>query len=292
MKYVVFGGTGTLGTETIRQLLDDYETELVTCVSRCELKQKNLLAHFRNKKLRCFLADIRDRQATLDAVPDGTDTVFHFAALKHVDTGEAFPAEFIKTNTIGSINVADAAAAAKAKFCILSSTDKAVEPINAYGMTKGLAEKIFFSMNNRRKPLYSVYRWGNVFGSRGSAIESFSLSLKSSRSVDITHKDMTRFWIRIEDAVKFMLSTYKKASLHSPMIPPIKAASLLTIIEKMSDKMGIKEPRLRTVGLRPGEKIHESLLSDCDGKSVRMSSDGCPQMTSKELDSLFVGLPI
>lgn len=288
MKYVIFGGTGTLGTETTRQLLQEKSTESILCVSRDELKQKKMRMAFSDPRLKFQISDIRDLEATKRCVAEGSDTVFHFAALKHVDLGEVFPEEFIKTNTLGSINVGVAAQDAKARYCILSSTDKAVDPINAYGMTKGLAEKVFFASNEHGSSTrFSVYRWGNVFGSRGSAIDSFKESLIKEKQVKITDLEMTRFWIRIEDAVKFMLWTYESASKTGAMIPPIKCCPVVRIVSELAESLNIPEYTTTEVGLRPGEKIHEVLGSaHTRGCMASFNSKNSEQMTDAEIRAM------
>lgn len=289
MRFVIFGGTGSLGTETIKQLLSSYETKTILCVSRDELKQARLKKEINDKRLSFQLTDVRDADAVKRCIPEEIDSVFHFAALKHVDIGEEFPEEFIKTNVLGTINIAKAAKDARVKFCALSSTDKAVDPINTYGMTKGIAEKLFFSLNPC-STRFSVYRWGNVFGSRGSAIHSFVGGLKGKREVDITDPRMTRFWIKIADAAKFMLSTYKTASLKEAMIPPIKACSIVRVVDALASKLDIKSYNVNVVGIRPGEKIDEALVSShqvgpihsslCD---IQMTDDELLQMVAEEI---------
>lgn len=289
MRVVIFGGTGTLGTETIRQLLEFPHLKSIVSVSRDELKQKQMAGKLKDPRLTFHIADIRDADATLRSIPDGTDLVFHFAALKHVDMGEKFPVEFIKTNTLGTVNVANASIDKNVSYCILSSTDKAVDPINAYGMTKGLAEKILFSLNDTPNcpTRFSVYRWGNVFGSRGSAIEAFRASLSQRQEVDLTHPEMTRFWIRIEDAVRFMLSTYPSASRTGAMIPPIKCCKLTRIIDEIAQCLGVLNYQVNNMGMRPGEKIHEVLGSLHTGK-IPFSSENSVQMSDKEIREMVM----
>jgi UDP-N-acetylglucosamine 4,6-dehydratase/5-epimerase len=231
MKAVIVGGTGTLGHELIRQLYNSCSS--IVSVSRCELKQKELKDEF--PKVVTVLGDIRDKQSLLKPFKNA-DVVFHVAALKHIEVMEENPEECIKTNVIGTLNVCDAAEEAGVKRVVFSSTDKAVLPINIYGMAKAVSEKIMLSRG------HIVYRWGNVANSRGAATHYFKRAIENNEPVNLTHPDMTRFWIRIEDAVKFMIDTYKTAS-------------------------GIMIPNIRITDLRPGEKLHESILPDVTSKN-------------------------
>lgn len=279
MRYLIVGGTGTLGRALIRELLEKPDSE-IRCVSRCELKQKELKDEFKSSRLTCYLGDVKDI-SSLHRPMAGVDVVFHVAALKHVDTGEYNPEETIKTNVLGTINVADACEQAGVKYCVFSSTDKAVEPINLYGMTKAISEKVLLRRNRvQTKTQYAVYRWGNVTGSRGSAIPIFLQAIRSNKPIPITDFEMTRFWIRIEDAVSFMLKTYQTSDGLAVMIPPIKAASVTTVVEVLAKLDGKNAVEFEKVGLRPGEKIHEALESG-------FYSDIAPQYTHDELELLL-----
>lgn len=282
MKVLIAGGTGTLGRALTKRLLENEQTTVV-CLSRDELKQKEMERDFRNHpRLHFCIGDIRDR-SVLDRAFVGVDTIFHVAALKHVDTLELNPEESVKTNILGTMNIADAAVAAGVKYVVFSSTDKAVAPINAYGMSKGIAEKILFQRNaTQSKTRFSVYRWGNVLSSRGSVIPNFVTALKEGREVPITDFRMSRFWLRIQDAVEFMSSTYSIASAHSPMIPPIKAAPVTEVVHALGELIGVV-PMTKKVPIRPGEKIHESLMPDFS------SDDPAHQYVRSELKDLLRG---
>jgi UDP-N-acetylglucosamine 4,6-dehydratase len=261
MKYVVLGGTGTLGKAIIRQLSFQDYSEIV-CYSRCELKQKQMQKEFKSfPRLSFRLGDIRSYDNLLPAI-HGADVIFHVAALKHVDVLEENPEESIQTNILGTLNVADAAINSGVKRVIFSSTDKAVDPINVYGMCKGISEKVLLRRNEIQSDTrFSIYRWGNVLGSRGSVLQSFIDSLKKEKRVYITHSEMTRFWIRIEDAVRFIFDTYPTDSGQHVLIPPIKSAPLSALIRILAELIGIKDFEFVTTGLRRGEKIHETLRS-------------------------------
>lgn len=258
-RFLIVGGTGTLGRETTRRLLE--QGHEVVCVSRCELKQKETQAAFKNSSLSFILGDIRDREKMM-RVCRGYQAVFHFAALKHVEVMEDNPDESVKTNINGTMNVADACIENRVPHMVFSSTDKAVDPVNVYGFSKALSERILLQRNRvQRRTQFSVFRWGNVVGSRGSAILSFAQTLRDEGKAYITDPGMSRFWIKIEDAVEFMLSQYSTAPRDAVCIPPIKSASLPDVIEATASIIGVTSYQLKNVGLRPGEKLHEALRS-------------------------------
>lgn len=261
MIFTIVGGTGTLGTEFIKQLGIGHE---IRCVSRCELKQQELRAKYPHVQM--YLGDIRDAKSLRKPFKNA-DVVFHVAALKHVDVMEANPEECVKTNILGTINVCDVAEEMKVKRVIFSSTDKAVSPINVYGMAKGISEKIMLDRG------HLVYRWANVLFSRGAATHYFARNIRLNQPVNLTHPDMSRFWIRIEDAVQFVLATYKDGS--GVMIPAMKAAPVMDLIHAIGLVVG-NVPNIRVTELRPGEKIHESIMEG-------VSSNNSPQYTIKEL---------
>ena len=265
MNYLVIGGTGTLGGALIGELLKE-PGAFVRCLSRCELKQKELKAQFPTDQLECVIGDIADIESIWRPMR-GMDTVFHVAALKHVDTIEDNPEAAVKTNIQGTINVAKAAELAAVKYVAFSSTDKAVDPINVYGMTKGISERILLRRNEvQSETHYSVFRWGNVVGSRGSVVHAFAKTLKEEGRAYITSAEMTRFWIRIEDAVRFMLTNYRNAPKNAPLIPAIRAASVLELIAAIAQVVGVDNYSLKEVGLRKGEKLHEVLMSQHFGE--------------------------
>lgn len=271
---IILGGTGTLGTALARELLINPSTH-ITVLSRGEHKQKQMAADFNyDPRISFVIGDIRDRDALLSNLA-GFDLCFHVAALKHVDTGEYNPEEFVKTDTIGTINVADAAVFNRIPHVVFSSTDKAVDPANLYGCCKLISEKILFARNKRQKHTrFSVFRWGNVASSQGSVIPLFIKSIKERGEYSITHPDMTRFWIKIDEAVRFMISNYKSAPTDRVMIPPIKSAKVSVVAEAIADLLGIQKPECKITGVRPGEKIHE-LLSSIHTDLPPISSEAC-----------------
>lgn len=279
-SYVLFGGTGTLGRETVRQLLSRPGTGLIRIVSRDELKQKQMAAEFSSQRLEFRLGDIRDFESIRDTVSTGSD-IFHFAALKHIDVCEENPEEAIRTNILGSMNVVRAARAAHARMCVFSSTDKAVDPINLYGMCKGISERLMLAQNGSGMTQFSVFRWGNVAASRGSFLPEIVARLKAGESIPVTHPHMSRFWIRIEDAVSFMLRRYQDASTTEAEIPPMRAATLMSVINTAASLLDVATLRVHQVGMRKGEKLHEAITSS--HSLLPVDSQSCEQYSREEL---------
>jgi UDP-N-acetylglucosamine 4,6-dehydratase len=207
---LITGGTGSLGKALVSQLLTNRTVRRIAVFSRDELKQHNMRAEFGDdSRLRWFIGDVRDLERLKRAF-HGVDYVIHAAALKQVDTGEYNPMEFIKTNVLGSQNVIDAAIETGVKRVVALSTDKASSPINLYGATKLTADKLFVAANNYGHTYgttFSVVRYGNVMGSRGSVIPFFQQLASEGKTLPITDFRMTRFWISIEHAVKFVLDS-------------------------------------------------------------------------------------
>lgn len=281
MRYLIIGGTGTLGKTLTKKLSVDPHNEIV-CYSRDELKQQEMKKLFPN--VRYIIGDIRDKPALVAAM-FGVDTVFHVAALKHVDVVEHNPTEAVKTNVFGTVNVAEAAMECMVSHVVFSSTDKAVLPINIYGMTKAISERYLLGLNEgQQNTKFSVYRWGNVVGSRGSVVHSFADCIKENKVVPITHQEMTRFWINIEDATDFMLKTYVHASCNDVMIPEMKASSVLELAKAVHSVIDAKNGfETAEIGIRPGEKIHECLYSSHDHC---LRSDTADRYSMDELISL------
>ena len=254
--YFITGGSGTLGEAFTRKAIENGKT--VTCFSRCELKQKQLAFRLNSKLVKYVIGDIRDAKA-INRAMRGHTSVFHFAALKHVDTCEVHPEEAMKTNVQGTINVLDACENNKVASLVFSSTDKAVDPINAYGYSKALGEKLVLARNGSFD--VNVYRWGNVIGSRGSVIPMIVKTLISETPhVKLTDLEMTRFWIKIQDAVDFIWSTFRD-NKDQVLVPKIKAATLPAIVEASAKILGVKSYEVKIIGNRGGEKLHERLWS-------------------------------
>jgi len=261
---LITGGTGTLGKSLVERLLKESNIRRIAIFSRDELKQHDLRIHFKNDpRLRWFLGDIRDLERLKRAL-HGVDFVIHAAALKQVDTGEYNPMEFIKTNVLGSQNVIDASIDTGVKRVVALSTDKASSPINLYGATKLTADKLFVAANNysyRYGTTFSVVRYGNVMGSRGSVIPLFKDLAQQGKPLPVTDLRMTRFWISIEDAVKFVLDSLEMMTggeLYVPRIPSMKIIDLARAVSS--------ESKLEEIGMRPGEKLHEEMISSDDSR--------------------------
>ena len=283
MKYLILGGTGTLGRELIKQLLAAPETEEIRIFSRDEFKQSQMKNDHQDHRLRFYLGDIRTRQSM--AIPmTGVDIVYHVAALKQIDTLEDNPLESVYTNIFGTINVAQMAINKRVKFVCFSSTDKAVDPINVYGMCKGVSEKIlhYYNKNNDRTR-FNIFRWGNVLGSRGSFLHLLEDKISKGEAIPITDIGMTRFWILIQDAVSFMIENSSEGG--GVFIPPIKSAPLVRVIKSYIKLKGLdpEEFKFEQIGIRPGEKIHERLISSEEHPYKGFSGTIENQFTENEL---------
>jgi len=262
---LVTGGTGSFGKKFVKTCLDKYRPKKIIVFSRDELKQSEMEKEFSDNKytqLRYFIGDVRDLSRLKMAVR-GVDIIVHAAALKHVPIAEYNPFEFIKTNIIGAQNIIEASLDINSKVSkvVALSTDKAAAPINLYGATKLASDKLFISANNikgDKKTKFSVVRYGNVMGSRGSVLEYFQ-SCKNKKSLNITDSKMTRFNISIKEGVDFVifaLETMWGGELFIPKIPAYKITDLAKSVAP-----GVKH---KIVGIRPGEKISEEMLTATD----------------------------
>ena len=261
---LITGGTGSLGKALVEYLLRETKIRRIAIFSRDELKQQHLRTQFQDDpRLRWFLGDVRDLDRLKRAF-HGVDYVIHAAALKQVDTGEYNPMEFIKTNVLGSQNVIDASIDAGVKRVLALSTDKASSPINLYGATKLTADKLFVAANNYSftyGTTFAVVRYGNVMGSRGSVIPFFREMAAQGKPLPITDLRMTRFWISIESAVEFVIDSLEMMSggeLYVPRIPSMKIIDLANAV--------VPGAKLIEIGMRPGEKLHEEMISADDSR--------------------------
>lgn len=276
----ILGGTGTLGQELTRQISQTFPDVRITILSRDEHKQASMMKLYPN--CRYVVGDICDK-VSIAPFLDKVDAVFHVAALKHVDIMERNVRQCFRTNVEGSVNAMDLSYSGDCRYFVFSSTDKAVDPINAYGYAKGMAEKYLYDFNYRQSHTkFSCYRWGNVLGSTGSAIPYFIKSLKENGSVSITDRRMTRFWIPIEWAVTYMLYTFMDAHPDRAMIPPtMKAATLMRVVSIIAHLLDIKLYTVNDIGLRAGEKLHEAMTSQWSDRFL--DSSNAEQYTDYEL---------
>ena len=285
----ILGGTGTLGQALVRHIRQELPDLAITIVSRDEHKQAAMRKHW--PELEYVLGDIR-RPETFKRAMKRKDVVFHVAALKHVDILEENPHEAYKTNVEGTLNAACLAEANNVPYFLFSSTDKAVDPINAYGYSKAMAEKILFDLNKKQVTTrFSVYRWGNVIGSQGSVIPTFVKMLREQRKVRVTDPEMTRFWLPIEWTTRFMLRTFPEAYLDRAMVlPMMKAAKVTQVIESLASIIGVTSYDIDVIGMRPGEKLHEVMYSQHD--NLELSSDNAVEFEKRELIELLTPLVV
>ena len=255
---LITGGTGSLGQALTKRLLS-LDVKTVRIFSRNESKQVEMESSIKSNKLRFLLGDVKDLPRLKQALED-VDFVFHTAALKHVPKIEYNPFEAIKTNVIGSQNVIEACAHNHVKKAICISTDKAVAPLNAYGATKRLMEKLFVSANNYQsdQTKFITARYGNVFATSGSVVPKFIEQIKSKRKITVTDSKMTRFNITMNDALDFILNAVKIGQGSEIFVPLLKSYSITTISEALSDIFG--KTKQKIIGIRPGEKLHEVLI--------------------------------
>ena len=257
---LITGGTGSFGKAFMRYALENLGPKRLIVFSRDELKQYEARAMFGDDpRIRWFIGDIRDRER-LHRAFRGVDYVVHAAALKQVDTAEYNPFEFVKTNVLGSQNVIDAAIDEGVRKVVALSTDKASSPINLYGATKLTADK--------QETQLAVVRYGNVMGSRGSVVPFFRERVKTGLPLPITHPDMTRFWITLDQAVQFVVDSFDQmhgGELYVPRIPSMKLTDLV-------DAIAPGYPT-EVMGIRPGEKMHEEMISADDShRTVRQAT--------------------
>lgn len=265
---LITGGTGSFGKAFLNFLLSkNTSVRKIIIFSRDEYKQSKIKAEFGDKYndiIRFFIGDVRDSQRLKSALT-GVDILIHAAALKQVPAAEYNPMEFIKTNVIGSQNIVESSLEANVKKVILLSTDKASSPINLYGATKLCADKLFISANNikgNKDIVFSVVRYGNVMGSRGSVVKIFEDQLKKFGKVYLTHPDMTRFNILMQDAIKLVLWAIENSLGGELIVPKLHSFYVKDLANLISNN------KYEISGVRPGEKIHEEMISESDSRNT------------------------
>lgn len=259
---LITGGTGSFGQKITEVLLEDYSPKKIRIYSRGELLQYQMEQKFKDKRLSFFIGDVRDEQRLYRAM-NGVDLVIHAAALKHVPACEYNPLEAVKTNIGGSANVINSAIDNRVKKVMVISTDKAVHPVNLYGATKMVAEKVTIQGNSYSGfggTMFSCVRYGNVIGSRGSVIPLFKEQEKSG-ILTLTDPRMTRFWITLEQGVQFVLTSIERMTGGEIFVPKLPSMRLIDLATTISP--GIKQV---FTGIRPGEKIHELLLTEDEAR--------------------------
>jgi UDP-N-acetylglucosamine 4,6-dehydratase len=254
---LVTGGTGSFGRQFVRTILSRFKPTKLIVYSRDELKQSEMQQEFDTDSMRYFIGDVRDRDRLILAM-QGVDYVVHAAALKQVPAAEYNPMECIKTNIHGAENVIQAAFACDVDKVIALSTDKAANPINLYGATKLASDKLFVAANNMagaHRTRFSVVRYGNVVGSRGSVVPLFRRLIEQrANHLPITDPRMTRFWITLQQGVDFVLSTFERMKGGEIFVPKIPSVKIADLAAAMAPSLPLK-----IVGIRPGEKLHETM---------------------------------
>jgi UDP-N-acetylglucosamine 4,6-dehydratase len=262
---LITGGTGSFGKQFARIILEEFIPKKVIIYSRDEFKQFEMQKRFSQydqTKLRYFIGDVRDKER-LSRAMYGVDYVVHAAALKQVPAMEYNPAEAIKTNVIGAMNVIDCSIGNKVKKVIALSTDKACNPLNLYGATKLCSDKLFVAGNHyagSEGTRFAVVRYGNVVGSRGSVIPFFNERRKTG-VLPVTDKRMTRFWITLEQGVRFVVKNFERMHGGEIFIPKIPSMNIMDLAAAIAP-----ECKIEIVGIRPGEKLHEVMISEDDSK--------------------------
>jgi UDP-N-acetylglucosamine 4,6-dehydratase len=261
---LITGGTGSFGSKFVEIALRELDPRRLVVLSRDELKQSEMAKRIPDPRLRFFLGDVRDPQRLRRAF-EGIDVVVHAAALKQVPAAEYNPFEAVKTNILGAANVIDAALDTGVQRVIALSSDKAANPINLYGATKLCSDKMFVAANaysGGHKSRFSVVRYGNVVGSRGSVVPFF-LERRASGVLPITDRRMTRFWITLDQGVRFVISSTQRMHGGEIFVPKIPSMRIVDLAAALAP-----ECRLEVVGIRPGEKLHEVMVPEDDARST------------------------
>lgn len=258
---LVTGGTGSFGKKFTKKALE-LDAKKVIIFSRDELKQYEMKQEFHDSRLRFFIGDVRD-QERLNRAFDGVDIVIHAAAMKHVDACEYNPFEAVKTNINGAQNIIEAAIDRGVEKVIALSTDKACSPVNLYGATKLASDKLFVAANayvGEKKTRFSVVRYGNVVGSRGSVVPFFK-KVKETGILPITDERMTRFWITLEHGVQFVIENLERMQGGEIFVPKIPSMKVIDLAKAIAP-----ECKIEVIGIRPGEKLHEAMITEDDAR--------------------------
>ncbi|MGE7110304.1 UDP-N-acetylglucosamine 4,6-dehydratase (inverting) [Lysinibacillus sp. NPDC047702] len=258
---LVTGGTGSFGKKFVKQALK-LNVKKIIIFSRDELKQYEMRQQFHDERIRFFIGDVRDKERLVRAF-DGVDIVVHAAAMKHVDACEYNPFEAIKTNIHGAQNIIEAAIDCGVEKVIALSTDKACSPVNLYGATKLASDKLFVAANSyvgSKKTGFSVVRYGNVAGSRGSVVPFFK-QVRETGTIPVTDHRMTRFWITLDQGVQFVIDSLERMHGGEIFVPKISSMKVMDLAKAIAPDCDIE-----IVGIRPGEKLHEAMIMEDDAR--------------------------
>ena len=257
---LITGGTGSFGNAVLRRFLDSDISE-IRIFSRDEKKQDDMRKKYYNPKIKFYIGDVRDYQSVLNAVR-GVDYIFHAAALKQVPSCEFYPLEAVKTNVLGTENVLEAAINCGVGRVVCLSTDKAVYPINAMGISKAMMEKVAVAKSRSSgNTIINITRYGNVMASRGSVIPLFINQIRSGEPITITDPDMTRFMMTLDDAVNLVLFAFEHGNSGEVIVQKAPAATIETLARALSDLLKLPDYPINIIGTRHGEKLYEALLS-------------------------------
>ena len=257
---LITGGTGSFGNAVLRRFLDS-ELREIRILSRDEKKQDDMRKKYNNPKLKFYIGDVRDYQSVLNAVR-GVDFIYHAAALKQVPSCEFHPLEAVKTNVLGTENVLEAAISCGVKRVVCLSTDKAVYPINAMGISKAMMEKVIVAKSrSSNATVITATRYGNVMASRGSVIPLFVDQIRAGKPITITDPNMTRFMMTLDDAVDLVLYAFEHGKPGEIFVQKAPAATIEVLGKALTQLMGKPEHEIRIIGTRHGEKLYEALLS-------------------------------
>ncbi|TIC78982.1 polysaccharide biosynthesis protein [Crenobacter intestini] len=259
-KLIITGGTGSFGNAVLRRFLDSDLAE-IRILSRDEKKQDDMRKRYNNPKLKFYIGDVRDYQSVLNAVR-GVDFIYHAAALKQVPSCEFHPMEAVKTNVLGTENVLEAAINCGVSRVVCLSTDKAVYPINAMGISKAMMEKVVVAKSrSSSNTVICATRYGNVMASRGSVIPLFTQQIRAGQALTITDPAMTRFMMTLDDAVDLVLYAFEHGNPGDIFVQKAPAATIETLARALTDLLGVPDHPINIIGTRHGEKLYEALLS-------------------------------
>ena len=287
-KILITGGTGSWASELVRQIIDSEDIAEIRIYSRGEHRQVEMKRAFSKKldKLRFIIGDVRDEERMSIAMK-GVDKVFHMAALKHVPVCEENPWEAVQTNIIGTNNALQAAIHNDVSRFVFVSTDKAVDPLNLYGVTKSCAEKLVINANRlTERTAFVCLRAGNVLGTNGSVVPLFIEQIRKANAITLTDPNMTRFFLRVEDAISLVLKAEAEAIGGELMVVRMPACKITDLARVLIGALGNKETKVKTIGIRPGEKVHEVLVSRYERDRVIQRGEWFIILPMIELDQI------